>query len=107
MLKHYPNEIFCDLAETYHLFDYKALSPSQVAVLVSGLRAESRTLVKVQKINHVPYDLMLALIFDCLSGSKEKRMFDFVTGKNQAEETEHVKAMDQDDFMRIRYGKKR
>ncbi len=107
MLKQYPNEIFCDLAETYHLFDYKALSPSKVAVLVSGLRAESRVFIKMQKINHISHDLMFAMLFDCLSGNKEAVMLNFVMGKNKNEDAEHVKTMDHDDFMRMRYGKER
>ena len=104
MLKQYPDEIFCDLAETYHLCDYRALPPSKVAVLISGLRAESRTAIKIQKINHIPHDVMFALIFDCLSGNKKKRMFDYVTGKDKVERTEQVQIMDRDEFMRMRYG---
>lgn len=34
--------VICDLAETYHVFNYRALPLSTVATLVSGLRENSR-----------------------------------------------------------------
>lgn len=54
----------CDLAETYGIFDYKALPPSLVATLTAGLREDSRVMMKLskQKLNYE--QKMLALIFD-------------------------------------------
>ena len=34
-------------------------------------------------------------------------MLNFVMGKNKNEDAEHVKTMDHDDFMRMRYGEER
>ncbi len=40
------NAVICDLAETYHIFDYRQLSPKLVATLVVGLRDDSRIKMK-------------------------------------------------------------
>ena len=39
--------LICDLAETYHILDYKALSPRLVAVLANGLSDDSRIKKKI------------------------------------------------------------
>lgn len=42
VLKDYPDEMECDLAETYHIQDYRQLPLSRVAVFVYGLGENSR-----------------------------------------------------------------
>ena len=39
--------MICDLAETYHIFNYRELSPSLVAVLCFGLRDDSRVKMEI------------------------------------------------------------
>lgn len=57
----------CDLAETYHIFDYKALSPSRVALFSVGLRNNSRIKLKLAGFDW-PYEtLILASIYDQLA----------------------------------------
>ena len=34
--------LICDLAETYHIFDYRSMSPQLVATLAAGLGDDSR-----------------------------------------------------------------
>ena len=36
------DDVICDLAETYHIFDYKAVPVPLLATLVCGLREDSR-----------------------------------------------------------------
>lgn len=68
--------MICDLAETYRIYDYKALPVRTLAVLVCGLRDDSRVM---QKISGLPGRLhLLAYIADrltniawMLTGSKD------------------------------------
>lgn len=56
--------LICDLAEVYHIFDYKVLPPFMTARLACGLRDDSR--IKL-KLNNSPISLntaLLAAIFD-------------------------------------------
>lgn len=57
----------CDLAETYHILNYRALPPKLVGVLVCGLRDNSRIKMKISDMS-VDIDLLFnALIADRLS----------------------------------------
>lgn len=57
----------CDLAETYHILNYRALPPKLVGVLVCGLRDDSRIKMKISNMS-VEIDVLLhALIADKLS----------------------------------------
>ena len=59
--------LVCDLAETYHIYDYKQLPLNQVAVFAYGLRDDSR--IKQMMSNQiVPLETtLLASIVDRLS----------------------------------------
>lgn len=58
--------MICDLAETYGIFDYKALRPDLVATLVIGLRPDSRVMMHLAKAKLNFQQTMMALIFDAL-----------------------------------------
>lgn len=59
--------LFCDFAETYHVFDYTALPPYTAARLASGLRDTSRIKQKFSGLN-VPLDIsLLAAAVDALT----------------------------------------
>lgn len=59
--------LICDLAETYHIYDYKQLPISTVAAFSCGLREDSRIKMKMNK-QLVPLEtLLLAGISDKLS----------------------------------------
>ena len=67
MLAFDRDALICDLAETYHILDYKALPVETLAVLASGLGDKSR--IK-RKLSGMDIDLdrfLLAGIFDSLS----------------------------------------
>lgn len=55
------------MAETYHIYNYKQISPTSIAVYAIGLRDDSRIKMKLggQKVN--TYTLMLASIIDRLN----------------------------------------
>lgn len=57
----------CDLAETYHILNYRALPPKLVGVLVCGLRDNSRIKMKISDMSVDINLLFNALIADRLS----------------------------------------
>lgn len=95
--------LICDLAETYHIYDYRQLPPSRIAVFSCGLRENSRIKMKLSN-QSVPLDItLLAGIVDRLSmimwqktkdgqSGKNKPTFilDLLSGKPQAEKKEVV-----------------
>lgn len=67
MIKADEGALICDLAETYHIYDYRQLPLKMVAVFSVGLRNNSR--IKM-KMNNQPVELdtlLLAGISDKLS----------------------------------------
>ena len=67
MLARDEQALICDFAETYHVFDWKALRPSLAATLAVGLRDDSRIKMQLSGL-HVPPDrLLLAAAVDRLS----------------------------------------
>lgn len=40
------DDIICDLAETYHIYDYKQMPLYKVAIFVCGLKDDSRIMLK-------------------------------------------------------------
>ena len=72
----------CDMAETYHILDYKALPVNLLAVLASGLRENSRIKMKIAGITYIPPEVVLPQVADylmliakSLGGSKKKLTF--------------------------------
>ena len=79
------DSLICDLAETYNIYDYRALSPRLVGVLACGLRDNSRIkmLMSGQKIST---DTMLrAGILDRLSILAWQNTEDGHEGRNMPE----------------------
>ena len=58
------DELICDLAETYHIFNWKELPPSLVATLSIGLDPDSRIKRKISNKTIAFRDMLLALIID-------------------------------------------
>lgn len=59
-------ELMCDLAETYHIFDYRELSCSTVALFSCGLSEESRIKRKLSGTKASTEEMLLAIIADRL-----------------------------------------
>jgi hypothetical protein len=56
--------VACDLAETYHILDYRALPLRLVAKLVFGLRGNSRIKLEASGMKHPLETVLLAGILD-------------------------------------------
>lgn len=64
MLNADEDAVFCDIAETYHLFDWSAVSVPTLARLASGLRDDSRIAMKLSGEKVPLKKLLLAMIAD-------------------------------------------
>lgn len=60
------NLFICDMAQTYHVLDYKALPVPLLAVLASGLGYDSRIKRKIAGMREIPQEVLLAHIADNL-----------------------------------------
>lgn len=58
--------LICDLAETYHIYDYKSLPLSRVAIFAVGLRENSRIKMKMNNLKYPLNTMFLAMIADSL-----------------------------------------
>ena len=57
--------VICDLAETYHVYDYRRMPQRTVATLACGLKADSRIKTKMAGVKiSPPNSLLYALIVD-------------------------------------------
>lgn len=59
--------LICDLAETYHIYDYKSLPLSKVAAFSVGLRENSRIKMKMNSMKYSLETVLLAAVVDRLS----------------------------------------
>lgn len=59
MIKADEDALICDLAETYHIYDYRQLPLKTIAVFSIGLRSNSR--IKM-KMNNQPVELELLML---------------------------------------------
>lgn len=77
------NALICDLAETYHIYDYKKLPLTQVAIFAIGLKDDSRIKMKMSG-QLVPMEtLLLAGISDRLSILLWRQTVDGQKGRNR------------------------
>ncbi len=59
--------LICDFAETYHIYDYRSLPLSRVAIFAVGLRDDSRTKMRINGMKYPTATLLLASAIDRLS----------------------------------------
>lgn len=69
----------CDMAETYHIYEYETLPVKTLAVLSSGLRDDSRIKMKINGMKSIPLEIIAAdaadtlKLFVCaMSGTQER-----------------------------------
>ena len=67
MLSEDKDALICDLAETYGIYDYRALPSSRLATLAVGLREDSRIKMRLMGAKASKTDLLLAAMVDRLS----------------------------------------
>ena len=107
--------LICDLAETYHIYDYRQLPPQKVAVFALGLRDDSRIKMKISGQVAPIERLLLAGISDRLStlvwfqtedGQKGKNrptmLADLLTNNNAKSEKEVITFDSGEDFIKVR-----
>lgn len=59
--------VICDLAETYHIYDYQSLPCKTVAIFACGLRKDSRIKMKLAGTKETLDKMLLASISDHLA----------------------------------------
>lgn len=83
MIKRDEEALICDLAETYHLCDYKQLPLTTVAVLACGLREDSRIKMKLSGQRLSTQNILLASIADAVNLIWWSKTKDAQKGKNR------------------------
>ena len=82
MVRTDEDALICDLAETYHIYDYRQLPATRAAALACGLRDDSRIKMKLSGIK-LPLDTMiLAMILDTARIIAWQRTKDAEKGRN-------------------------
>ena len=83
MINFDEDALICDLAETYHIYDYRSLPVKLVATLSAGLRENSRIKMSAAGVK-APYDtLLLATIADRVEAFRYGFSEDASKGVNQ------------------------
>ena len=72
MMAKYPDELTCDMAETYGVFDIKRVPVKLLATLAVGLREDSRVKMAKRGARVDDKTLLLAQIVDMLGGTNPK-----------------------------------
>lgn len=85
MMAKYPDELTCDMAETYGVFDIKRLPAKLAATLAVGLRDNSRVKRAKSGQKYDDMTLLLAYAVDLLAWLKWSRTEDGVNGINHPE----------------------
>ncbi len=67
MIREHEDELVCDLAETYGIFDYRAQPATLIATLALGLRSDSRVRLAFAGQNVSNDTLLLAAAVDDLA----------------------------------------
>lgn len=83
MIRMDEDALICDLAETYHILNYKALPAMLVASLVVGLRDDSRIKMKLSGAKAPSEIILLASIIDRLSVLVWMQTKDAQKGRNR------------------------
>lgn len=83
MLNYDSDALECDLAETYHIYNYKELPLSKVALFSVGLRNDSRIKLKMSDCEYSLDTILLASAVDRLSYLVWSKTDDAQKGKNR------------------------
>lgn len=76
-------ELICDLAETYHILNYRELPVKLLGTLVAGLAENSRTKLKLNNMSMSQDEVMLISILDHLKILVWQKTKDGQKGKNK------------------------
>ena len=99
MLSSQEDAFICDMAETYHIYDIEQFPVTYIAILLSGLREDSRTMMALtgrkisfkQTVDALTYDAINLILWsktkDGQNGvNRPKRLIDILTKKEVKEE---------------------
>jgi hypothetical protein len=78
----YPDELTCDMAETYGVFDVKRVPVQLLATLAVGLRDDSRVKRAASKTPYSDDTILLASIADSLRWLVWSKTEDGINGRN-------------------------
>lgn len=101
MQNRYKNDLICDFAEVYRIYDYRGLPARYAATLAVGLGANSRIKKKYFGIaSDIPESYIMALIFDLLNkvfseeDAKPKLLVDEMAKTSKEESNGMVESFD-------------
>ena len=77
------DELICDLAETYGIYEYRVYSPLYIGTLAAGLRDDSRIKMKVSGERLSISQLLAAMTVDKLANLVWMQSKDGVKGRNK------------------------
>lgn len=75
----------CDMAETYHIYDYKAVPVQLLSTLANGLRDSSRIKCKMSEMPIALETFLLSAIYDKVSWLQWAKTKDAEKGRNMPE----------------------
>lgn len=83
MIKTDESALICDLAETYHIYNYRSLPLKMVATFSVGLRENSRIKMALADIKYSFETILLASILDGVNMSNWTKTDDARNGVNR------------------------
>ena len=83
MLAYDREALICDLAETYHILDYKSVPVEVLSILAAGLRDDSRIKVKMSGSKISLDRLLIARMVDSLALLVWSKTEDAQKGRNK------------------------
>lgn len=101
------DELICDLAEYYHIYDYKSLPVDKVAIFSVGLREDSRIYRKLLGMPSSRWDeRLLALLLDSVnraftSSDDYKSVYSILFGEEE-HESEVITCSSGEEFNEMR-----
>lgn len=90
MLQTDEDALVCDLAETYHIYDWKAYPLRLIATLAAGLRDDSRIKMRLAGCKVRPLFLLSAIMADALNILVWQNTADGHKGRNAPERIARV-----------------
>lgn len=82
-MAHHEDELVCDMAETYHIYDLRALPVRKLATLALGLSKDSRVMMVMAGVKLTTTETLLCHVIDRLSLLAWLQTKDGATGRNR------------------------
>lgn len=82
-MAHHKDELECDMAETYHIYDLRALPVRKLATLALGLSKDSRVMMAMAGAKLTTEETLLCLVVDRLTTLAWMQSKDGAAGRNR------------------------